>query len=398
MIPGIERLSFYVPTFYLPLSKLAAARGVDVKKYHRGLGQDYMAVVPPDQDIVSMAAAAGDAALETCDRDTVDAVIVATEGGVDQSKSAAMYVHRLLSLRSGCMAYEVKQACAAGTAGLLQGLAMIRAGICRRVLLIATDIARYRLGSPGEPTQGAGACAVLLSSNPAICTLGTATGVYTEEAMDFWRPAYQDVANVDGKYSIQMYLKALEESWRDFGSKTRLSVQDFSRFIFHMPFSALAQKGVRTLSRIAKSAIPDSQWQSSTIHNRVIGNTYTASLFIGLASLLENDEADLTGKEVALYSYGSGSMGIFMSGRVSPGYQDNLQSSEHRRMLARRQELDIQTYEGYHDHQLPVDGSALGISPSSKSRFRLTGIRDHKRIYEGPNAVVAEKVVRSATA
>ena len=110
MTPGIERLSFYVPKFYLPLRELAAARGVDAAKYHRGLGQDYMAVVPPDQDIVSLAAAAGDAALETCDRDTVDAVIVATEGGVDQSKSAAMYVHRLLSLRSGCMAYEVKQA------------------------------------------------------------------------------------------------------------------------------------------------------------------------------------------------------------------------------------------------------------------------------------------------
>jgi hydroxymethylglutaryl-CoA synthase len=398
VIPGIERLSFYVPKFYLLLSELADARGVDLAKYHRGLGQDYMAVVPPDQDIVSLAAAAGDAALETCDRDTVDAVIVATEGGVDQSKSAAMYVHRLLSLRSGCMAYEVKQACAAGTAGLLQGLAMIRAGICRRVLLIATDIARYRLGSPGEPTQGAGACAVLLSSTPSICTLGTSTGVYTEEAMDFWRPAYQDVANVDGKHSIKMYLKALEESWRDFGSKTRLAVQDFARFVFHMPFSALAQKGVRTLSRVANSAIADAQWHASTVHNRVIGNTYTASLFIGLASLLENDESDLTGQELAMYSYGSGSMGIFMSARVSPGYQSKLQSAHHRRMLARREQVDLETYERFHDHQLPTDGSNFLISPCSDSRFRLAGIRDHKRIYEGPQAVVSEKVLSSASA
>ena len=396
MIPGIERLSFYVPTFYLPLTELASARGVDAAKYHRGLGQDYMAVVPPDEDVVSMAAAAGDAALESCDRDTVDAVIVATEGGVDQSKSAAVYVHRLLSLRPGCMAYEVKQACAAGTAGLLQGLAMIRAGICRRVLLIATDIARYRLGSPGEPTQGAGACAVLLSSNPAICSLGTATGVYTEEAMDFWRPAYQEVANVDGKYSIKMYLKALEESWRDFGAKARLAAQDFSRFLFHMPFSALAQKGVRTLSRVADSAIADSQWRSGTVHNRVIGNTYTASLFIGLASMLENDEDDLSGKELAMYSYGSGSMGIFMSARVSPGYQRHLRSSQHRRMLARRQELDVSSYERYHEHQLPTDGSNFRIAPCSETRYRLAGVRDHQRLYEGPHAVISEREVSAS--
>ena len=37
-----------------------------------------------------------------------------------------------------------------------------------------------------------------------------------------------------------------------------------------------------------------------------MGNCYTASMYVGLASLLEQSDRDLTGKRIGLFSYGSG--------------------------------------------------------------------------------------------
>jgi hypothetical protein len=62
-------------------------------------------------------------------------------------------------------------------------------------------------------------------------------------------------------------------------------------------------------------------------------------------------------------------------------------------MLASRRELDLATYERYHHHQLPCDGSNFLIAPCSESRFRIAGIRDHQRIYEGPIAAVSEEEI-----
>ena len=48
--------------------------------------------------------------------DDVDLLLFSTESGIDQSKAAGIYVHRLLNLSSNCRTVELKQACYSGTA------------------------------------------------------------------------------------------------------------------------------------------------------------------------------------------------------------------------------------------------------------------------------------------
>src|SRR2546428_2917450 len=79
----------------------------------------------------------------------------------------------------------------------------------RRALVIAADIARYALGSRGEPTQGAGAVAMLVGPEPRALVLGEETGTYADNVYDFWRPIGRREALVDGKYSVECYLAAL---------------------------------------------------------------------------------------------------------------------------------------------------------------------------------------------
>src|SRR5439155_21408026 len=59
MSVGIEGLRVYVPQYALRLTELAAARDVPPEKLTAGLGVQEMAIAPPCEDVVTLAATAG---------------------------------------------------------------------------------------------------------------------------------------------------------------------------------------------------------------------------------------------------------------------------------------------------------------------------------------------------
>ncbi len=383
---GIERIGFYVPRHALRLEDLARSRGVEPSKYTEGLGQHVMAVPAPDEDVVTMGANAARTALQGLDPASIDTLIFATESGIDQSKAAGIFVHRLLGLSPRCRTFEVKQACCSSTAALQMALTSAAARPGSRTLIIASDVARYGFGRPGEPTQGAGALAMVVSDRPAILAIDAESGVYTEDVNDFWRPNYLDEALVDGKYSIRIYLRALEASWKDYAAQTGSAFDSFDRFCYHMPFTRMANKAHLHLAHYLKLHRPvaelDAQVEQSLVYNRLTGNCYTASLYIGLLSLLENDAADLAGRRIGMFSYGSGCMGSFFGGTVAPGYRSVLPTDEHRRLLRERRMLDIDTYERFYSFAIPKDGSSFRTGTHPTGWFRLAGVEGHKRLYE----------------
>ena len=118
---GIDDLAFATADRYLDLADLAPVHGVEVAKYTVGLGQDRMSVCAPDEDVVTLAAAAALPLVESlseAELASVRTVLLATESGIDQSKSAGVYVHRLLGLPAASRVVELKQACYAGTSAL----------------------------------------------------------------------------------------------------------------------------------------------------------------------------------------------------------------------------------------------------------------------------------------
>jgi len=386
MKTGIESIGFYAPRHFVDLRDLADARGAPAAKFTEGIGQERMAVPAPGEDIVTMAANAAEVALTGIDPTSVDTLIVATESGIDQSKAAAIYVHRLLGLPARCRTFEVKQACCSSTAALQMALGNAAMKPDKRTLIVAADVARYGLKTPGEPTQGAGAVAMVVSSHPHLLAIHPESGCYTEDVMDFWRPNYLDEALVDGKYSIRVYMKALEESWKAYTEESTRQFDGFSRFCYHMPFSRMANKAHSHLAHIAGVELDAAQVHHqvgmSQVYNRQVGNCYTASLYLGLLSLLEHDSEDLGGKEIALFSYGSGCMGSFFSGAVAPEYRDHLHATRHQHMVANRIRLTVPEYEQFYGHVLPTDGSDYLTPHHPTGNFRLAGLNDHKRMYE----------------
>jgi len=387
MNAGIDRISFYTSRYCLDLKDLAEARGVDWNKYSIGIGQEVMGIPPPDEDIVTMAASAAKPIIDEVGVEGIDLVLFATESSIDQSKSAGLFLHSLLGLQSRCRLVELKQACYSGTIALRMAALAVAASPKSKALVLTSDIARYELGSPGEPTQGCGAVAMLVTADPSLLSLDPEYGVHAEDVMDFWRPNYRDEALVDGKYSTRIYLNSVSQSWNQYAEITGRTLDDFARCCYHIPFTNMAAKAHDRLLKNAgiiegRKEIIESKVRESLAYNRITGNTYSASLYEGLTCLFDTASEPLDDKRIGLFSYGSGSVGEFFSGVVTPGYRDSLYTAKHKSVLETRTMVSVQQYEDIFNLNIPTDGWDYRFGEYQTGSFRLAGMHAHKRMYE----------------
>jgi len=146
--------------------------------------------------------------------------------------------------------------------------------------------------------------------------------------MDFWRPNHRTTALVDGKYSTKVYLNSLKQTWEHFTEQTGKTFEDIDYFCYHIPFTKMADKAHQTLIRKTGAKVTPAEFEAQTLpsqrYNRIIGNSYSASLFISFISLLDHTTENIENKRVSFFSYGSGCVAEFFTGIMQPGYQAKL--------------------------------------------------------------------------
>jgi hydroxymethylglutaryl-CoA synthase len=381
---GIDKMSFFSPHLYLDMVKLAEARGDDPNKYLIGIGQTEQAVMPPTQDVVTMATNAADQMLTDAEKAEIDTIIFATESGIDNSKSSAVYLQRLLEMNRYARTIEMKQACYAGTYGLMQARDYVALHPGAKVLVLAADIARYGLQTPGETTQGGGAVAMLVTENPRIMSLERDNQFMSADIMDFWRPVYASEAIVDGHFSQDVYRDYFKELWDRYKEVTGRIIDDFKAFAFHLPYTKQGLKALRDIlpeADEAKQAQLMTEFEASRVYNKRIGNLYTGSLYLSLLSLLNNSDDLVAGDRLGLFSYGSGAEGEFYSGILQPDFKRGLIAQQVEKLLDRRQEVGVADYE-----KIFTSGLAGAVDRSfditaDPAKFVLAGLQDQQRQY-----------------
>lgn len=381
---GIDKLHFATSHLYVDMAELATARQEEPDKYLIGIGQSRMAVIPPSQDTVTLAANAAAPMLTAADIEAIDLLIVGTESGIDNSKASAIYVARLLGLNRRVRTIEMKEACYAATAGLQLAQDHVRVHPDKKALVIGSDIARYGLNTPGEPTQGGGAVAMLVSADPQVLALGTESCVLSEDVMDFWRPLYHTTALVDGKYSSNIYIDYFQDVFKGYLQKTGMQPEDLAALVFHLPYTKMGLKALRSALPLVDDA-QQASWLAHFEHarqlNRQVGNLYTGSLYLSLLSQLLTDDKLKAGDRLGLFSYGSGAEGEFFTGELQPDYQAGLDVGLPQR-LARRQRVSVSEYEKLFNGQLAwrADDQTIDVA-DDPHRFVLTGQKDEQRQY-----------------
>lgn len=380
---GIDKMAFATTDQYIELTELAEKRGVDPNKYTIGIGQDRQAVVPPTQDIVTLGARAAKKLLTPDVTRRLSTIIVATESGIDNSKASAIYIKHLLGLDDYIRAVELKEACYSGTAAIQFARGLVALNPQETVLVIAADIARYGLNTPGEVTQGAGAVAMLISADPHVLAIEPTSVSYSRDLMDFWRPLYATEAIVDGKYSTGVYVDFFKNTLTRYLQRTGRRLDDFAGIAFHLPFTKMGKKGLEGVLQDRDDAVANrlrDQLTASQVYCRQVGNLYTGSLYLGLMSLLQNGQVK-PGDRLGLFSYGSGAEGEFYSGIVQPAFAENL--SDVKENLADRHQVSIDEYEQLFNSQLGMQTADVQFDlQNDDAPFVLAGQKDHQRIYQ----------------
>ena len=372
---GVDAIAISVPAAYIDLHDLAVARGVPPEKLRAGLGVERMAIAAPEEDTVALAinAARRMFRLSGASPAEVGLVVTGTETAVDHSKPVASYLHGHLGLPSSCRVYETKHACYGGTAGLFTALDWIASGSARgrSALIVCADIARYPVGSPGEPTQGAGAVALLVKESPRLVAIDVgASGTFTRDVHDFFRPLGHKDAIVDGHFSVECYLDALAgayEAWRagDGGG------EPLARTCYHVPYGKMAKQAHRR--RLLLDGVPEAEHDArfavevepSLRIPAQVGNVYTGSLYLALASLLAAQAAELSGRRIGLFSYGSGCMAEMFAGRVHPEASELARRLDIDGPLRGRRRLTVPEYETLRSAAAEADGRRApeGLAP-----------------------------------
>ncbi|HUH53696.1 MAG TPA: hydroxymethylglutaryl-CoA synthase [Microbacteriaceae bacterium] len=378
---GIHDIAAATGSLVLDLSELAEHKSVDLAKFQKGLGQYEMSVTSSDEDIVTLAATAAKQIIDRHGADNIRTILFATESGVDQSKAAGVFMHGLLGLPGNCRIVELKEACYSATAALQFAAGIIARKPHERVLVIASDTARYELDSGGEPTQGSGAIAMLVSKDPAIYEFEDASGLWSADVMDFWRPNDRSTALVDGHYSMQVYLDSLEHAWEDFLQNGGANFEDIHTICYHQPFTKMAIKAHTKLAEICEiENVEDTltSLEPTLIYNRRLGNSYTASVFFAFLSLLDNSD-DLTDERIALFSYGSGAVAEIFTGLVVQGYEKHLRKEENQKMLDSRKHIKYEEYRKRH-----IDFDRVGDfvnAEETPGKYRYAGVFNSERTY-----------------
>ncbi len=264
---GISGFSAYVPPYRVRLDHWCEWTGNSWDKTRSVIGHAFR-VAGAEQSVYTMAA---NAVLKLIldhgvDPRRVGYIAIGTESGTDNATSGALIARGLVdqaliargmpALARDCEVPEFKQACLGAVYGIKGALRFLAVdGGNRAAIVIASDIAEYARGSTGEPTQGAGAVAMLLESNPKLLEidLRAAGSASSYRALDFRKPFLRfcgqtpgrdgrprDFPVFNGKYSTACYidevLSALDAMFAKRSSSRAGYFRELEAVFMHRPY------------------------------------------------------------------------------------------------------------------------------------------------------------------
>jgi hydroxymethylglutaryl-CoA synthase len=179
---GIGGLSVFVPPYRVKLDAWCGWTGNAWDKISAVVGHSFRMPGPEDSVYTMAAEAVLQLILEYgIDPDSVGYLSLATESSIDNAVGGVIVrglvdqglkARGLRVLSRNCEVPEVKQACLGGVYALKGAIRYLAYdGADRQAIVVAADFAEYARGSTGEPTQGAGAVAMLVERNPRMLAL-----------------------------------------------------------------------------------------------------------------------------------------------------------------------------------------------------------------------------------
>lgn len=267
---GISGFGVYVPPYRVNLEAWCDWTENPWDKTQAVVGNSFR-MRGPAQSVYTIAASAVLRLIEnySIDPQRIGFLGLGTESSTDNSAGAiivkgmlddALRARGLPPISRNCEVPEVKHACLGGIYALKHGLRYLALDDSDRcAIVVSADIAEYARGSSGEPTQGAGAVAMLLERNPKLLSvdinrIGTASAY---RIADFRKPVlrnlirgtlnchFQDLPVFNGKYSTTCYIDETLHALNDMADRMGTTAAEYYRELaatfMHRPYHRMPE-------------------------------------------------------------------------------------------------------------------------------------------------------------
>lgn len=271
---GISGLAAYLPPYRVDLQSWCRWNGDSWDKVGSVVGSSFR-LPGPNENAYTMAATAVMRLIDNYDIDPsrIGYLALGTESSTDNSAGAviikgmineALMAQGRPTISRYCEVPEFKHACLGGVYAMKSAaryLALDGAG--RIAIVVCSDIAEYARGTSGEPTQGAGAVAMLIEANPKLLTIELQTSGSSSDyrGPDFRKPFSRflnqaenrqqrprDFPLFNGKYSTTCYIDEVLAATAHLVSRLEGSGRKFLRdmlaVFLHRPYQRMAETGL----------------------------------------------------------------------------------------------------------------------------------------------------------
>ncbi len=294
---GIVSYGTYIPKYRIKVEEIARIWGENAEVIRRGLGVEQKSVPSWDEDTATIAVECAREALRRAkiDPKRIGAVFVGSESHPYAVKPTGTIVAEALGIGNDYFCADLEFACKAGTTAMQICYAMVKAGLIDYGIAIGADTSQSRPGDPLEYTAGAGGACFIIGRDCIAEIEGTFS--FASDTPDFWRREGKPYPSHGGRFTGQpAYFRHIVEATKGLLDKLGLRPSDFDYAVFHQPNGKFPVRVAQILG-FTKDQIK----QGLVVP--FIGNTYSGSSMIGLASVLDVAKP---GERILLTSFGSG--------------------------------------------------------------------------------------------
>ncbi|WP_456327560.1 hydroxymethylglutaryl-CoA synthase [Archaeoglobus sp.] len=294
---GIVSYGTYIPRYRIKVEEVARIWGENAEVIKNGLGVEQKSVPGFDEDTATIAVEAGREALKRAkiDPKKIGAVFVGSESHPYAVKPTGTIVAEALGVGNDYFCADLEFACKAGTTAMQICYAMVKSGMIEYGIAIGADTSQSRPGDPLEYTAGAGGACFIIGKDCIAEIEGTYS--FASDTPDFWRREGQPYPSHGGRFTGQpAYFRHIVMATKGLLDKLGLKPSDFAYAVFHQPNGKFPM-------RVAKMLGFTKEQIKQGLVVPYIGNTYSGSSMIGLASVLDVAKP---GDRILLTSFGSG--------------------------------------------------------------------------------------------
>lgn len=295
---GIVTYGAYIPRFRILPEEIARIWGENGDAMKNGLMIYSKSVPYPDEDVITISVEAARNALSRCsiDPEEIGAVYIGSESHPYAVKPSGTIVAEAIGTSHFITVADYEFACKAGTAAMQTSMGLVSSGMVKYSLAIGADTSQGAPGDALEYSASAGGAAFIIGRENIIARINR-TFSFTSDTPDFWRREGQPYPSHGGRFTGEpAYFKHVMTGAREIMKLQGTEPSDYDYVVFHQPNGKFPTRVAQMLGFEKK------QWKTGLM-TPYIGNTYSASMMIGLAAIL--DEAR-EGDRILGVAFGSG--------------------------------------------------------------------------------------------